>query len=28
MFLFLFTVLLVAEVRIMLKQIAIGPEEN
>lgn len=28
MFLFLFTILLVAEVRIMLKQIAIGPEEN
>jgi len=28
MFLFLFTVLLVAEIRIMLKQIAIGPEEK
>jgi cytochrome bd ubiquinol oxidase subunit I len=28
MFLFLFTVLLIAEVRIMLKQIAIGPEEK
>ena len=28
MFLFLFTVLLVAEIRIMLKQISIGPEEN
>ncbi|MDH3360283.1 MAG: cytochrome ubiquinol oxidase subunit I, partial [Desulfobulbaceae bacterium] len=28
MFLFLFTILLIAEVRIMLKQIKIGPEEN